>query len=85
MNRGMQDCFRKHPDVYGAELAEEEEAEAEARAAVDAEKEGKGVEAAAAAPKDEPAPAKETPVTEAATDATKANETKEPVKDEKSA
>lgn len=23
----MQDCFRKHPDIYGAELEEDEEAE----------------------------------------------------------
>ena len=27
--RGMQDCFRKYPEVYGAELADEEEAERE--------------------------------------------------------
>lgn len=38
----MQDCFREHPDVYGAELADDEEAEAnaaatEAQAATDAE------------------------------------------------
>lgn len=25
--RGMQDCFRQHPDVYGAELAEDDAAE----------------------------------------------------------
>jgi intermembrane space import and assembly protein 40 len=23
-NRGMQDCFRKHPDIYGSELEEDE-------------------------------------------------------------
>lgn len=28
----MQDCFRKYPDVYGAEIADEEAAEAEAEA-----------------------------------------------------
>ena len=26
-NRGMQDCFRAHPDVYGAELEDDEPAE----------------------------------------------------------
>lgn len=31
-NRHMQDCFRKYPDVYGAEIADEEEAEREAEA-----------------------------------------------------
>jgi mitochondrial intermembrane space import and assembly protein 40 len=30
LNRGMQDCFRKYPDVYGAEIADEEAAEQEA-------------------------------------------------------
>lgn len=29
-NRHMQDCFRKYPDVYGAEIADEEAAEHEA-------------------------------------------------------
>lgn len=26
LSRGMQDCFRQHPDVYGAELEDDEEA-----------------------------------------------------------
>lgn len=30
INRHMQDCFRKYPDVYGAEIADEEAAEHEA-------------------------------------------------------
>lgn len=25
LNRGMQDCFREHPDVYGSELEDDEE------------------------------------------------------------
>lgn len=40
----MQDCFRKYPDVYGAEIADEDAAEAEAAALAD----------------DSPAPATET-------------------------
>ena len=55
----MQDCFRQHPDVYGAELEEEEAAAAEAAAA--AKEEGQGAEAAAAAPKDAPAPTTDAP------------------------
>lgn len=31
----MQDCFRKYPDVYGAEIADEDAAEAEAAALAD--------------------------------------------------
>lgn len=61
----MQDCFRKYPDVYGAEIADEEAAEAEAEAvatgapapAVDASpKEGAAV---APTPSDKPAQAPE--------------------------
>lgn len=29
-NRGMQDCFRQHPDVYGAELEDDEELDEQA-------------------------------------------------------
>ncbi|KAF3396503.1 Mitochondrial intermembrane space import and assembly protein 40 [Penicillium rolfsii] len=43
--KGMQDCFRQHPDVYGAEL-EDDEPEADAPASVPA------AEGAAAAPAD---------------------------------
>lgn len=42
----MQDCFRKYPEVYGAELADDEEAE----------------RASAAAPAAEGTPAEEEPV-----------------------
>ncbi|KAI0481964.1 hypothetical protein GGR56DRAFT_617978 [Xylariaceae sp. FL0804] len=33
--QGMQDCFRKHPEIYGEELDEDEEAEAAAAASED--------------------------------------------------
>lgn len=32
-NRHMQDCFRKYPDVYGEEIADEDAADAEVEAA----------------------------------------------------
>lgn len=38
-DRGMQDCFRQHPDVYGAEL-EDDELEGDIPAPVPAEAEG---------------------------------------------
>lgn len=34
-HRHMQDCFRQYPEVYGAEIADEEAAEAEAAALAD--------------------------------------------------
>lgn len=43
--RGMQDCFREHPDVYGSELADQEGEEEEETLA-----QAQGVEAAAAIP-----------------------------------
>lgn len=57
----MQDCFREHPDVYGAELADEDEAAAAAAAEAGNKVEGEGdegkgvegVEAAAVTPKDD--------------------------------
>lgn len=64
----MQDCFRKYPDVYGAEIADEEAAEAEAEAvatgapapAVDArDASAKEGAAASPAPSDKPAQAPE--------------------------
>lgn len=38
--KGMQDCFREHPDIYGAELEDTEEALPEGEAAVGAPHEG---------------------------------------------
>ena len=52
----MQDCFREHPDIYGAELAEDDEEEAAAPASAP-----EGVEGAVAkAQSEEPAAAKPT-------------------------
>lgn len=56
MFRGMQECFREYPEVYGAELADEEEAgrEDQAEAGVAAAgMEGKSVEKGAARPEGE--------------------------------
>ncbi|SPO01532.1 related to Mitochondrial intermembrane space import and assembly protein 40 [Cephalotrichum gorgonifer] len=61
--QAMQDCFRQHPDVYGAELEEEE---AEIAAAAKEEEGAAGVEAPAATQKDDAAPAAAAPSTEAA-------------------
>ena len=44
--RGMQDCFREHPDVYGSELADQEGEEEEEEALAQVQ----GVEAAATIP-----------------------------------
>ncbi|KAG8157985.1 hypothetical protein KVR01_012257 [Diaporthe batatas] len=56
--QGMQDCFRKYPDIYGAEIADEEAAEHEAdQLALD-------TPAPAAAAEDAPAPAPAAPETE---------------------
>lgn len=58
----MQDCFRAHPDMYGAELEDdEEELEAEIRAQEAAKAEARENEAAAAESQDN----KLTPVKEA--------------------
>lgn len=44
--RHMQDCFRKYPDVYGSELADDEDDEAtQTQEAQHAVQEGKGEEA----------------------------------------
>jgi intermembrane space import and assembly protein 40 len=40
--KGMQDCFREHPDVYGAELDEDDDDDDELDQAVDAENEREG-------------------------------------------
>jgi mitochondrial intermembrane space import and assembly protein 40 len=56
----MQDCFRQHPEMYGAELEDDEdevEEELHAREAVPAP----GDEAPQAAPKTSPEPVKEAP------------------------
>ncbi|OBT50663.1 hypothetical protein VE04_09587 [Pseudogymnoascus sp. 24MN13] len=51
---GMQDCFRAHPDMYGAELEhDEEELEAEIRAQEAAKAEAREGEAAAAESQDD--------------------------------
>ncbi|OBT47089.1 hypothetical protein VE00_03119 [Pseudogymnoascus sp. WSF 3629] len=51
--KGMQDCFRAHPDMYGAELEDdEEELEAEIRAQEAAKAEAREGEAAAAESQD---------------------------------
>ena len=62
--KGMQDCFRQHPDVYGDELAEDEEAAAAEAAVGDAAPGGEGgripedgAEAAPAQARDAPTPA----------------------------
>ncbi|KFY95698.1 hypothetical protein V498_03209 [Pseudogymnoascus sp. VKM F-4517 (FW-2822)] len=60
--KGMQDCFRAHPDMYGAELEdEEEEIEAEIRAQEAAKAEARENDAAAAESQDD----KVTPMKEA--------------------
>ena len=38
--KGMQDCFREHPEIYGSELEDDEEAPAQEGQAVDAPHEG---------------------------------------------
>lgn len=69
----MQDCFRKYPDVYGAEIADEEAAEHEAeQLALDTPTPASDAAAAAAAPKAErnmaatPADTNDKPATPAA-------------------
>ena len=47
--KGMQECFRRHPEIYGAELDEDEEAQAEAGALGE-----EGAMAASSLPDDEP-------------------------------
>lgn len=55
-NRHMQDCFRQYPDVYGAELADDEEEEGAAPASAPEGTEGVLVKAQS----EEPAVAKPT-------------------------
>jgi len=59
----MQDCFRKYPEIYGSELAEDEDEEA--AQAQEVAKELKGEEAAAQSKKDEVIPTKLHDTTEA--------------------
>lgn len=80
--QGMQDCFRKYPDIYGAEIADEEAAEHEAEqlaleTPTPAATDDKPAAPSAAAksepsahnePEDKPAPAAATPSADAKSD-----------------
>jgi len=67
----MQDCFRKFPEIYGSELADDED-EAAAPAPEGAEALAKTEETTA-----QPTPKAEEVIPKKATDATEANEGKE--------
>jgi intermembrane space import and assembly protein 40 len=64
--RGMQDCFRQHPEIYGSELADDEgEVEDELRAEAAAREAGQSAASASSAEITMPQAPRSTPQVEA--------------------